>query len=206
MISTRYLTLTCILLALALIPTTIHIYINAKFNDGRSVKNISTTLNSFSSVPTNRNDSWGEDIFGSSDWFERIYQKGVKNTIRLFAARGYDHKRLYHHPELALSYAKSLHKIAQHNLPNHNKTPVHVFSNDDNSLLVAYILLYDNEFIANPINHQLSESIRLLFNSRKLMTLFYASETIIPGTQFEQSDLAPLLSLAIQSFQSQTKN
>ena len=205
MITTRYAIPVCILLALALIPTTIHSYIDAKVNDGKSVNNIAVTLNNFTSVPAKRNASWGMDIFSSKDWFERDYQDKHYHKVRLFTARSYDHKRLYHHPELALSYGHSLSKEGILNLPN-SEIPVHLLSNDDNSMLIAYVLLYNGKFVSDPIKHQLGDSMRLLVNARKPMTLFYASQANLPSnTQLEQSDLASLLSLAIQSFQSQAQ-
>jgi len=203
MISTRYAVPVIILLALALIPTTIHSYIGATIDDGKSVNNIAVRLNNFSSVPSKRNARWGMDVFGSKDWFERDYFDTQRTKVRLFVARSYDHKRLYHHPELALSYRQNLTEKSISYLPGHPEIPVHVLSNDDKSELVAYILLYDNKFIKNPIMHQLGDSARLLVNARKPMTLFYASQSVPPSNaQFEKSSTASLLLSAIQSFRS----
>ncbi len=205
--SSRYAIPVIILLALALIPTTIHSYIDAKVNDGKSVNDIALILENFSSTPANRNSRWGMDVFGSEDWFERDYQDKQNNKVRLFTARAYDHKRLYHHPELALSYGHSLDNNDILHLPDYPEIPVVVLRGDDKAMIVAYVLLYDGEFVADPINHQLGESIRLLANSRKPMTLFYASQSAVPNdTEFNQSAVAALLSLAIQNFQSQPKN
>ncbi|NOQ14754.1 MAG: hypothetical protein GQ583_09820 [Methyloprofundus sp.] len=207
MISTRYATPVIILLALALIPTILHNYIDAKINDGKSVHNIAVTLNDFTSMPSKRNTRWGMDIFGSEDWFERDYKNEQSDKVRLFTARAYNHKRLYHHPELALTHGHSLSKQENLNLSGYPEIPVHIFNNDNKSILVAYVLLYNNEFVESPIKHQLGDSLRLLVNAKKPMTLFYASQLgLSPDTQFNQSSVASLLSLAIQSFQSQTKN
>jgi len=205
MISTRYAIPVIILLVLALIPTTIHSYLNTTVNDGKSVHNIAAKLNDFSSTPATRNTQWGMDIFGSVDWFERDYKDDQYNKVRLFTARAYDHKRLYHHPELALSYGYTLDKNEQITLANNSDIPVFVLKNNENSILVAYVLLYNNEFIKKPINHQFSESMRLFVSARKPMTLFYASQTgLSANTQFEKSAVAEVLASAIQSFQSQT--
>ncbi|NOR69133.1 MAG: hypothetical protein GQ532_05470 [Methylomarinum sp.] len=205
MISTRYLIPTLILLALALIPTTIHNYIGAIINDGKSVNNIPFTLNQFTSTPSKRNSQWGKDIFGSEDWFERNYQDKLHNKVRLFVARSYDHKRLYHHPELALSYGHSLNTMETLNLPNHPEIPVHILNKDDGSMRIAYILLYGNNFIDDPILHQLSDSIRLLMSPRKPMTLFYASQIgSLTNEPLNQSPIISILSLAIKNFQSQS--
>jgi len=206
MISTRYAILVIILLSLALIPTTIHSYIGATVNDGKSAQNIPLTLNNFTSTPAKRNPQWGEDIFGSIDWFERNYQDSHHTNVRLFVARAYDHKRLYHHPELALSYAQNLGKKEILQLPGHPEIAVHVMSKEDHSMRVAYVLLYDEQFIKNPITHQISTSLNLLVNARKPMTIFYASQSgPTASTKFDQSAVADLLSQAINSFQAQTK-
>lgn len=207
MISTRYATPVIILLALALIPTILHSYINARTDDGKSAHNISTTLGNFTSTPSKRNTRWGMDLFDSEDWLERDYQNQKSDKIRLFAARSYNHKRIYHHPELALTHGHSLNKKEIINLPGHPEIPVHIFNNANNSIHVAYVLLYNDEFVESPIKHQLGDSLRLLVNAQKPMTLFYASQIgLAPDTQFNQSSVAPLLSLAIQNFQSQTTN
>lgn len=204
MISTRYAVPTLIALALALVPTLLHSYIGAKHNDGKSTHNIATTLGDFSSSPSRRNKQWGKNIYGSDDWFERIYRGRDEGPIRLFVARSYDQKRLYHHPELALSYAQNFTKNSISTLPKYPEIPVYLLSNDDHSMIVAYILMYDGSFIESPIKHQFSESLRLLVSARKPMTLFYASQSgLAPGTIFSQSASASILSLAIQSFQSQ---
>jgi len=206
MISTRYAIPVIILLALALIPTTIHSYIGATVNDGKSAQSIPLTLNNFTSTPAKRNAQWGEDIFGCTDWFERNYQDNHHTNVRLFVARAYDHKRLYHHPELALSYAQNLGKKEMLNLPGHPEIPVHVLSKEDHSMRVAYVLLYDGQFIQDPITHQISTSLNLLVNARKPMTLFYASQSGPPAnTTFDQSAVADLLFQVIKSFQAQTK-
>lgn len=204
MISSRYAVTTIIFLLIALIPTLLHSYIGATFNDGRSVHAISTTLSHFNSSPARRNKHWGKDTFGSDDWFERIYLSDQTGGVRLFAARSYDQKRLYHHPELALSYGKNLPEKSITTLPGHPEISVHLLNTSDNSTQVAYVLIYDESFIKSPLKHQLSESLRLLVTARKPMTLFYASETRpSPDTHFSQSASATVLSLAIKSFQAQ---
>lgn len=205
MLSSRYAIPTIILLLLALIPTIIHSYIGALYKDGKTVHNIEPVLEQFTSAPSQRNERWGKDVYGSDDWFERIYRNGQGDTIRLFVARSYDQKRLYHHPELALSYSQNLNNKRITTLTGYPDIPVHLLSNDDHSRVVAYILMYNNKFIRNPVSHQFRDSIKLLISARKPMTLFYAAQSGPPSdTPFSQSALDSLLSLAIHSFQTQT--
>ena len=205
MTSTRYAIPVIILLLLALVPTTIHSYLGATTDDGKSVKKIPRQLDDFISMPSKRNKQWGRDIFESFDWFERDYRNADYKKVRLFVARSFNHKKLYHHAELALSYAINLshHKIGK--LPGQNDIPIHILTNDNHSIVVIYALEYDNHFIDNPITHQLSESMRLLINPRKPMTLFYASQTgVSSNVPTEQTAAMTLLSLAIQNFKQQS--
>jgi hypothetical protein len=207
MISTRYLIPIIIITTLALVPTIIHNYIGATTVDGKSVANIATTLNNFNSRPSNRNKAWGMDIFGSEDWFERDYLNEHYEKVRLFAARSYDHKRLYHHAELALSYGHSLTSLGVIYVPGSPDMPIHILKKDNNPILVAYALLYNDTLIANPIAHQISDSIRLLFNPSKPMTLLYASQSApYDINHLEKSNAVSLLIAAIHSFQTQVVN
>jgi len=204
MISTRYSFPVILLLLLALVPTVIHSYMGLTYDDAKSVQNIATTFNDFTSLPAKRNEQWGKDIFDSDDWFERDYRNTAYTKVRLFVARSYNHKKLYHHPELALSYAQNLSQHRISTLPNHPEIPIHILTNDDKSIFVAYTLLYGDNFIENPIYHQLAESVRLLVSPRKLMTLFYASQTgLAADASVNQSATLSLLSQAIQSFKQQ---
>jgi len=204
MISTRYSTAVAILLLLALIPTIIHTYINNADNDGKSVNKIPTTLGHFVSTPSKRNAQWGKSVFNSEDWFERIYQNKENEKVRLFIARSFDLKALYHHPELALSYAQSLNNKTISTLSKTPKIPVHILENDDSSIIVAYVLMHNDTFIQDPIKYQLSESFRLLVSQKKPMTLFYTSQTALPNySKLNLKTSTTLLSLAIQAFRSQ---
>jgi len=204
MISTRYSTPVAILLALALIPTIIHTYINNADIDGKSVDNISTILGNFISTPSKRNAQWGKSVFNSEDWFERIYQNKENEKVRLFIARSFDLKALYHHPELALSYAQNLNNKTISTLSKKPEIPVHILKNDDSSIIVAYVLMHNDTFIQDPIKYQLSESFRLLVSQKKPMILFYTSQTALPNySKLNLKTSTTLLSLAIQAFRSQ---
>ena len=206
MISTRYAIPVIIVISLALIPTLLHSYVGAMYDDGKSVVTIPITLADFNSSPSQRNTSWGKDIYGSDDWFERIHVNDQTQEVRLFVARSYDQKRLYHHPELALSYGRNFTKNYFSVLAGDPEIPVHVLSNDDNSEMVAYVLESNNTFIKNPIKHQLSDAVQLLVSAKKPMTLFYASQSGPPqNTDFTQTNLATILTLAIQGFQANNK-
>jgi hypothetical protein len=189
---------------LALIPTVIHNYLGLKTDDGLSVKNINTVLDNFNSISTNRHSEWGKETFGSEDWIERIYTDEKGKSLRLFVGRSYDHKRLYHHPELALSYAKDLRSIGQLGLPGQPEIPVNLLHNETRPNMAAFVLLYDGKFIDNPILHQLKDSFKQLVSGRKPITLFYIVDDNEPeNSVFIQSPAASLLNKAIKDFISQ---
>ncbi len=192
--TTRFAIPVCILLFLALIPTVIHGYLGIKASNELSSNKIPASFENFDSIISEKNKSWGMDIFGTSDWIERIYQDLHYRKVRLFTASSYDHKRLYHHPELALSYGQILIKQGIVHLKEKPEIPIHFFNTHDKTTYVAYVLLYDGEYIANPIMHQLKDSIRLFISPRKSMRLIYASQQNVPYNRpFEQTAIAELL-------------
>jgi len=204
MISARYALPVSLVLMLALIPTVIHSYLGLKTDDGLSVKKIKPELGNFNSEPTNRQPGWGEETFGSVDWIERAYTDEQGKTLRLFVGRSYDHKRLYHHPELALSYAKDLRSEGQIHLSGQPEIPVNLLHNDMRPNMAAFVLLYDGKFIDNPISHQIRDSLKQLISARKPMTLFYIADDNAPkNTTFLQSPAASLLNKAIKDFMAQ---
>jgi hypothetical protein len=110
---------------------------------------------------------------------------------------------LYHHPELALSHGVGLAKGEAVFLSGNEEKPVFLMRGDSGSGLVAYALLYEEEFIDDPISHQIGNSLSLLFSRRKPMTLFYIEDkTASRRVNLENSDVGKLLSLAVDSFYS----
>ena len=205
MTSTRYALPVAILLMLALIPTVIHGYLDLKTDDGLSATRINPILDNFTSTPTNRQEGWGEATFGCTDWIERIYTDEQGKSVRLFVGRSYDHKRLYHHPELALSYAKDLREAGKIRLPGQPEIPVTLLRNDMRPIMAAAVLLYDGEFIADPISNQVRTSLKQLISPGKPMTLFYLADDNAPkGAAFDKTIAASLLEKAIKDFMAQS--
>lgn len=204
MTSTRYALPVALILMLATIPTVIHSYLGLKADDGISVKNIKPVLDNFTSEPSGRLPGWGEETFGSQDWFERIYTDEHGKSIRLFVGRSYDHKRIYHHPDLALSYAKDLRSQGQVRLPGPPEIPVNLLKNETRPLMAAFVLLYDGKFIDNPISLQIQDSIHSLITPRKPMTLFYIADDNAPSdSEFGKTPAGLLLNKVIKDFLAQ---
>ena len=201
MISTRYDRPLLIIIMLALIPTIIHSYLDLKTNDNLSTHQISPILGSFVSKPTQRKPEWGEDTFACYDWIERNYTNQQGKSVRLFVGRSYDHKRLYHHPELVLSYGKDLKMLEEMQYAAQPKIPVKLLANETRPVIAAYALLYDKQFVENAITHQLKSSIIQLITPRKPMTLFYVeAENTSVKSIFSETDAAFVLESAIKDF------
>lgn len=207
MISPRYALSVVIIIMLALIPTVIHSYLDLKIDDNVSTHQISDVLGSYVSKPTQRKQEWGADTFACYDWIERIYTNQQGKSVRLFVGRSYDHKRLYHHPELALSYGKDLRKAGEIQYSAQPKILVKLLTNESRPVIGAYALLYDNKLIDNAIIHQLMTSLLQLITPRKPMTLFYVeAENITAKSIFSETDAAFVLENAIKDFLALSKS
>lgn len=205
MISSRYALSVTMVLTLALIPTVFHSYLVALIDDGRSAERIPHVFGEFSSEPYNRHKAqWVKQVFDSRDWVERIYKNSSDTKVRLFVARSYDLKRLYHHPELGLSHGTDLESEGVFMLHGKPEIPVHLLQSSSGRGLVAYVLLYDGMFIKDPLVHQLFEAFKQLVSARKTMTLFYVSDSTSPnGADFNKTSAAFILGEAVKSFQTQ---
>lgn len=201
MIATPYTTPVAILLSLALIPTIIHSYLKLTDDNTAPSAAIKADLGELFSAPTRRNPGWGEETFGCTDWFERAYKDRQGNTARLFVGRAYDHKRLYHHPELALSHGSDLRKNGQIVLAGTPPVTVNVLHHSTQPNIAAYALFYDGQFISNPIAHQVKSSLSLMVSAEKPMTLFYVfEENADKQVGFEKTFAAKVLKAAIGDY------
>lgn len=202
MISLRYAFPVLILLALASIPTVIHTYVQAKSDSGKSVTLIPEVLNGYASKPYARhNAEWVDSMFKSNDWFERIYQSPGESDVRLFVARSYDHKRLYHHPELGLSHGRDLESAGVVALPGKDNILVHLYNHVNGQEFVGYVLLYQGDYVDSPITHQIRNALGQLVSARKPMIIFYVSGYYAEAeNEFVQTPAASILSAAIRDF------
>ncbi|MDO8938525.1 MAG: hypothetical protein Q7U98_05155 [Methylicorpusculum sp.] len=201
MIAPRYSLPVIGLLLVALIPTVIHNYLGLQAKDDAPVESIPTTLDNFVSKPSSRLAIWGKETFNCHDWMERMYTDETGQVIRLFVGKSFDHKRLYHHPELALSYGNNMVREGVQWLEGDQKIPVNVLRNNNNPGLAAYVLWYDGQFIENPIKHQIKDTLELLVSPKKPMTLFYVSDGYSQDKlPFQQTQSAGVLLKAIHKF------
>jgi len=204
MISSRYALPAAMLLAAVLIPTVIHNYIGAKADDGLMTSVIPGAMVEFTSTAGTRPSSWGQATFDSDDWLEREYRHPDGRAIRLFIARSYDAKKVYHHPELAIVHGVDLESEGSIRLPEHGDIPLHILRGRTGNGLAIYALLYRDTFVENPVLFQLQTSLELLAGARRQMTLFFVYDgKATAATPLERSTAAELLYAAIDAFKSQ---
>jgi hypothetical protein len=203
-ISFRFVPVMSVLLGLALIPTIIHSYAGALESDGRTTEAIPVSLAGYQSTPTDRNPTWGERRFESTDWTERTYTGGG-DRVRLTVVRSFDAKSLYHHPELAVAYGVSFVGSDATHVQSRPDIPVHVLTPGDGvTARGLYALHYDGRFIANPVSFQLRTAGELLVGARKPMTLFFALDEDAAGEgDLENLGALRLLFAAIDAFVAQ---
>lgn len=202
MISHRFAPITAALLTLALVPTVIHSYRGLTIEDGLSVTSIPEVLAGAPSKPTDRKSRWAETHLASTDWIERTYRVEGKD-VRLFAARSYDPKRLYHHPELAVLRGTETVPAGRSVLPGRPDVPVHLLqtSRDGRRGRAAYALLYDGEYVENPLIFQVRTGVELLVGGRKAMTLIMASDLAGLEGELDTSPAVRVLAAAIDAFE-----
>jgi len=199
MISTRYLPLACALVAVSLVPTVIHSYLDTRVRDGLTTAAIPASLSGYDGRSSGRNASWGQRRFGSEDWMERIYRSGA-DEVKLTVVRSYDAKSVYHHPELAVAYGPSYLRTEVKRFVERPDIPVRVLSSDAGSAAI-YTLHYDGRFVEDPLGFQLRTAGELLFSGRKAMTLFFLTIENMPAdVDLDSMPAIKLLFSAIDRF------
>jgi hypothetical protein len=204
MISARYATLVAVLVALALVPTTIHSYVGARATDALTTHAIPAVLAGANSQPTNRRPGWVRDALQSDDWIERTYDAGGEPVV-LFAGRSYDAKRLYHHPELALLRGTETVPAGVRRASARPDVPLHLIktSRDGRRGLAVYALMYNGKYVDDPVMFQLRTSAALLVSPPKPMTLFLASALSGAPSHLDDAPATTVILAAIASFESQ---
>jgi hypothetical protein len=198
-IATRYLPALGALLALACIPTIIHSYAGTTVMDGRSAASLPLRLNGAEGRPSGRSVTSVQGIYAATDFVERQYGR----DLTLFVARSYDFKRLYHHPEHAVARGDGYEGAVVERPEKRPEIPIFVLKGTQQRVSV-YALLYEDEFVENPIRFQLHNALTSLIRPRSPMTLFFVrgkAETDPPDSDASRAEA--LLLAAIDSFLAQ---
>ena len=192
MMSSRYAPIVTGLLALALIPTVRNTYLDAHVTDGRTVQSIPMALAGRYGSPTERGTRWAVTSLEAEDAIERRYGPDVT----LFAARSFDAKQLYHHPELAVAYGRSYSSSGVRPASARPQVPVHWLTGKDGWAI--YVLSYGDDYVADPMRFELRRAFVSLVTPRQPMTLFVAH-----GRGQPPADSEAILLAAIDSFNAQ---
>ncbi|HTV02909.1 MAG TPA: hypothetical protein VMF13_20345 [Luteitalea sp.] len=199
-LSSRYAGITLAVLMVALVPTVITGYLRATVVERPPLRDaLPDVLDGRPSAPTSRRASTIRREFDSEDWVEREYTRFGEAPITMLAVRAYDMKRLYHHPELAVTEANydpaRLVTVASPSGPLH----VHMLSADDGrSRLAGYVLLYRGRSIGNPLLFQFSVAPELLLTGRRPLTLLFA-EAHGPVQETTEAAVQRLLAASVAS-------
>jgi hypothetical protein len=201
---TRYAAGVLVLLACAAVPTALHGYFGLREHDGRTTSAVPSILDGAASQPVQRRAGWAQSNFDSDDSVERIYRVG-SHDVRLFVARSFDAKRLYHHPELAALRGTETAGAGIARLPARPDLPLHVLTTARGGQrgVAVYALLYDGHFVDNPILFQLRTSVELLFSGRKPMTLIMASDLVGHVDRLDEAPATRIVLAALDAFERQ---
>ncbi|MFQ5843482.1 MAG: hypothetical protein ACE5JG_00675 [Planctomycetota bacterium] len=179
MISGRYAWPVAALLAVALVPTVVHVYGGpAPLPAGGLAAELPARLEPYGApAPGPRAASFARRQFGTEDFISRSYPPadGV-GELRLFAARAYDGKKLYHFPETALARGIDLgaSRLAATEVGG---SRVWVRTLEDRGEgerhLARYALFYGRRSVDRPVRLHFAVLPELLVGHREPMTLIF---------------------------------
>lgn len=175
MISRRHLVALLVILGVALAPTVPHGYIGRVTQAPKVVEgSLPSAVGGVTGTPKIRTGGWMKDTYGADSWAERTYQPAGQGEVGLFVARGFDMKKLYHHPELGVLRGRSFEPQRIKVLEGDGKEIVHVLRNLSTSESAVYALLYEDRWVGNPYLLQLSSAFSTLWTGQRPITLVFA--------------------------------
>lgn len=181
MISARHGAALLLLLALALVPTVRHSWLHSVALAPRlEAASVPMALRQVPGRERQRPAAWIDETYGAESWVERSYDLPGGEAVQLFVARGYDLKKLYHHPELGVLHGVPLVPGGTAPLPSSPARVVHVLkAGSPGGTSAVYALLYRGEWVGNPIALQLSSSFSTLWAPRHPLTLVLAAGAMV---------------------------
>ena len=186
MISARYAWAAALVLFVAAVPTTLNLCRRPAEPLAGAIEAALGDLGPCE--PGRRRAATVEETFGARDFATRQY-----GPIELFAARTYDGKKLFHFPELALSYGRAATAVR-----DADGARVLEFREPRNVHMAAYALVYGRRVVAQPIRFYLSILPELFVGRREPMTLVYVQGDAKPGgAKALEEELRALLARAV---------
>ncbi len=121
--------------------------------------------------------------YDAQSWAERIYQVPGGGRVSLLVVRGFDHKKLYHHPELGALRGRTFGPLKKGVLPGPSADPVYLLQNTTGGESAVYALLFGDRWVADPYLHQVASALSTLWAGRRPMTLVFASGDVLVDGQ-----------------------
>ncbi len=205
MIATRHAWLVAGLLLLALVPTWFNVYRQPPaLEPGALAGAIPADLEGYRDAAPGRHDAgWVAAHFASCDYLEREYRVGT-HELELFAARTWDAKKLFHFPELALTYGRSVTAERLEELTVMDRAvPVRVLEFRQRATVRRSVsaLFFGKEPVRDPMRFLLRSLPALFVGQRKPMTLIYVQGEAQPGREAAlQQELEELLAESAAAF------
>ena len=182
-VSGRYLAALLAVLLVALVPTVRHGYVSTlAAAPSVTAASVPATFEGAPGATRERPAAWIAETYGADSWVERTYDVAGTGQVRIFVARGYDLKKLYHHPELGILHGVSLTPAGTVPLDGHPERRVHVLRGDGvGGASALYALVYRGAWIADPYRLQLSSALSTLWAARHPLTLILVSGAVVDG-------------------------
>jgi hypothetical protein len=208
MITTRHAWLVAGLLLLALVPTYFNVYRQPpELDAGALAATFPAELDGYRAGAPGRHDAeWAAAHFAANDYVERNYRVGTLE-LELFAARTYDAKKLFHFPELALTYGRSVTAERREELDVAGRVvPVRVLEFRQRNAVrrSASALFYGKRPVRDPVVFLFRTLPALFVGQREPMTLIYVQGEAHPSDEAALvRELEELLATSAAAFMDQ---
>jgi hypothetical protein len=201
-ISRRWLVALAALLAVVLLPTIRHGYLGYVEPTAKiSAASLPSALAGARGVRRSEPPTWMPETYSEDSWAEQSYDVAGVGTVTLFVARGYDLKKLYHHPELGVLRGRSFQPLRHETLAGGDEA-VYVLENlTGEGESAVYALVYDGRWVGNPYMLQLSSALTSVWSARRPLTLVFAYGRILADGK-PLPVVADLLRAAVRGMQS----
>lgn len=181
MISGRFGVSLLALLALAFVPTVQHAYVGDVVTAAKvTQETLPASIDGVIGAPKVRTGGWMTSTYAADSWAERVYAVPEAGEVSLFVARGFDLKKLYHHPELGVLRGNSFQPLKRAWV---DRRPVHVLENVADGQSAVYVLVYEGEWVGNPYLLQASSALTTLWTGRRPLTLVFVSGPVVANGQ-----------------------
>ena len=181
MISRRFAVPLLVALAVALLPTVQHGYVGrTPAVDKITDASLPVAVDGVTGTPKVRTGGWMTSTYGADSWAERTYDTPGPGEVSLFVARGFDLKKLYHHPELGVLRGRSFDALRSAVVDGR---PVYVLENATDGESAVYALVYEGDWIGNPYVLQASSALTSLWTGPRPLTLVFVYGAVLNDGQ-----------------------